>query len=119
METNNIPLIMDKLDNIISEDRSRKFSNAIIVKIIVILQIYGISYRSSGKFFSNHPELLNLVGISEIQDFRTLSYRALRMDWHEINAGIIESDCENAAIDGFIVKTCKDSTAQRRRGSMK
>jgi hypothetical protein len=52
----------------------------LFLKIIVILQIYGISYRSSGSFFSNHPELMNLVGISEIPNFRILSYRALRMD---------------------------------------
>jgi hypothetical protein len=88
----------------------------------VILQIYGISYRSSNRFFNNHPELMDLVGISEIPDIRPLSYRALRMDWHEINAGIIdliESNGENAAIDSFIVKTCKHTTAQRRGKSGK
>ena len=114
MEANHIPLIMERLNNIISEDRLGRLYNAIIVKIIVILQIYGISYRSSFKFFNNHPELMNLVGIRKIPDFRTLSYRALRIDWHEINAGIIdliESNGENAAIDSFIVKTCKHTTA--------
>ena len=92
------------------------------MKIIVILQIYGISYRSSNRFFNNHPELMNLVGIGKIPDFRTLSYRALRIDWHEINAGIIdliESNGENAAIDSFIAKTCRYATAQRRRKSGK
>ncbi len=120
MDANHIPLIMDRLDKIVSEDRLRKFSNRIIVKIIVVLQIYGISYRSSGKFFSNHQELMNLVGTDQIPDFRTLSYRALRMDWHEINAGIIdliESNGENSAIDSFVVQTCKYTTAQRRRRS--
>lgn len=109
---------MEKLDKIVSEDRKRKFSIRIIVKIIVILEVYGISYRSSGRFFSNHPELMNLVVTNRIPDFRTLSYRALRMDWHEINARIIdpmESNGENAALDSFIVNTCKDSTAKRRR----
>lgn len=100
-----IPLIMDRLDNIIFEDKLRRFSNAIIVKIIVILEIYGISYRSLGRFFSNHPELMNLLRTKRIPDFRTPLYRALRMDWHG----------RNAAIDGFIVKTCKDSIAQGRR----
>ncbi len=122
MEANHIPLIMDRLDKIVSEDRLRKFSNGIVVKIIVILQIYGISYRSSGKFFNNHPELMDLVSIRKIPDFCTLSYRALRIDWHEINVGIIdliESNGENAAIDSFIVKTCKHTTAQRRRKSGK
>ena len=112
MGANHIQPIMDSLDKIVSEDRLRRFSNAIMVKIIVIQQIYGILYISSGKFFNNHPELLNLVGINKIPNFRTLSYRALRMGWHETNAGIIESDCENAAIDSLIVKTCKYSTAQ-------
>ncbi|WP_443367647.1 transposase [Cuniculiplasma sp. SKW4] len=38
------------------------------------------------------------------------------MDWHEINVGLIDlidTGNENAAIDSFIVKTCKDSTAQK------
>ena len=99
MEANHIPLIMERLDKIVSEDRIRKFSNRIIVKIIVILQIYGISYRSSGKFFNNHPELMSIVGIKRIPDFRTLSYRTITMDWHEINASLkclseIETICE-------------------------
>ncbi len=33
---------------------------------------------------------MDLVGISEIQDFRTLSNREVRIDWHEINARIID-----------------------------
>ena len=120
MDTNHIPLIMERLDKIVSEDRAKKFSNRVIVKILVILEIYGISYRSSRKFFNNHPELMDLLRIHVIPNFRTLSYRAFRMDWHEINAGIIDlmdTGNENAAIDSFIVKTCKDSTAQRMRKS--
>ena len=63
---------------------------------------------------------MGLLRIHVIPNFRTLSYRAFRMDWHEINAGIIDlmdTGNENAAIDSFIVKTCKDSTAQRMRKS--
>jgi hypothetical protein len=52
-----IPLIMDLVDKIISEDRKRKYSNALILKILLITQIYGISYRSTEKFFINHPDL--------------------------------------------------------------
>ena len=77
MDTNHIPLIMERVDKIVSKDRSRKFSNSGIVKI---LQIYCISYRSSGKFFNNHPELMSIVGIKRIPNFHTLSYRAIRMD---------------------------------------
>ena len=119
MDTNHIPLIMERVDKIVSEDRSRKFSNSVIVKILVILQIYCISYSSSGKFFNNHPELMSIVGIKRIPNFRTLSYRSIRMDWHEINASLIDTGNENAAIDSFIVKTCEHTTAKRRRRSMK
>ncbi|WMT55293.1 hypothetical protein [Acidiplasma sp.] len=37
---------MQRLDKIVAEDRIRKYSNKLIVKIIVILKIYGVSYRS-------------------------------------------------------------------------
>ena len=33
--------MMQRLDKIVKEDRIRKYSTAIIVKIIVILKIYG------------------------------------------------------------------------------
>ena len=46
MEANHIPIIMQRLDKIVAEDRIRKYSNKLIVKIIVILKIYGVSYRS-------------------------------------------------------------------------
>jgi uncharacterized membrane protein len=46
MEAYHIPLIMQRLDKIVAEDRIRKYSNKLIVKIIVILKIYGASYRS-------------------------------------------------------------------------
>ena len=80
MDTNHIPLIMESLDKIVSEDRAKKFSNMVIVKTLVILEIYGISYRSSRKFFNNHPELMDLLRIHVTPNFRTLSYRAIRMD---------------------------------------
>ena len=41
MEANQIPIIMQRLDKIVAEDRIRKYSTALIVKIIVILKIYG------------------------------------------------------------------------------
>jgi len=39
------------------------------------------------------------------------------IDWHYVNAMILDlisTEKENAAIDSFIVKTCKNSTAVRR-----
>ena len=40
------------------------------------------------------------------------------IDWHYVNAMILDlisTEKENAAIDSFIVKTCKNSTAMRRK----
>jgi hypothetical protein len=118
MAANQIPLIMERLDKIVTEDRSRKYSNALIIKIIVILKFYNISYRSSKYFFNNHREFMDLLNITGIPDFRTLSYRSLRIDWHYINSAIVDiinPENDNAAIDSSIVKTCRDTTAQRRR----
>ncbi len=42
MEAPYIPLIMERLAQIVTDDRSRKYPTALIVKIIVILTIYGI-----------------------------------------------------------------------------
>ena len=113
-----IPVIMDLVDKIISEDRKRKYSNALILKILLITQIYGISYRSTEKFIKNHLDLKEAICLNEITNFRTLSRRARMIDWHYVNAMILDlifTEKENAAIDSFIVKTCKNSTAVRRR----
>ena len=75
-----IPVIMDLVDKIISEDR--KYSNALVVKILLIIQIYGIPYRSTEKFFKNHPDLKMAICLNEIPNFRTLSRRARIIDWH-------------------------------------
>ena len=122
MEANHIPLIMQRLDKIFAEDRIRKYSTTLIVKIIVILKIYGISYRSSKYFFNNHKEFMELLNITDMPYFRTLSYRSLRIDWHLINSSIIDiinPYNDSAAVDSSIVKTCKDTTAQRRRKNKK
>ena len=114
--------MMQRLDKIVKEDRIRKYSTAIIVKIIVILKIYGVSYRSSKYFYNNHTEFMELLNITDIPNFRTLSYRSLRIDWHLINSSIIDMinpDNDNAAVDSSVVKTCKDTTTQRRRKNKK
>ena len=122
MAANQISLIMERLDKIVTEYRSRKYSNALIVKIIIILKFYNISYRSSKYFFYNHGEFMELLNIKDIPNFRTLTYRSLRIDWHytySVIMDIINPDNDNATIDLSIVKTCKDTTAQRRRKSRK
>jgi len=48
-----IPVIMDLVDKIISEDM--KYYNPLVVKILLIIQMYGVSYRSTEKFFNNQP----------------------------------------------------------------
>ena len=117
MAANQIPLIMRRLDKIVAEDRIRKYSTILIVKIIVILKIYGVSYRSSKYFFNNHREFMELLSITDIPDFRTLSYRSLRIGWHYINSSIIDiinPYNDSAAVDSSVVKICKDTTTQRR-----
>lgn len=64
MTANGIPLIMEMLAQIVTEEMARKYSTAPIIKIIVILRIYGISYRSSKHFFNNHREFMALLGSS-------------------------------------------------------
>ena len=50
---------MEIIDSIGSQDeRKRKYSNRQIMKILVLLNIFGISYRSARKFphFRNYQE---------------------------------------------------------------
>ena len=73
MTDKHIPLIMDVIDNIVSPDsRTRKYSDKQILKILVLLHIFNISYRSSGIFLENHREYMELIGINEITSFQTL-----------------------------------------------
>ncbi len=63
MPTQHIPLIMELIDNIVSPDqRRRKYTDRQILKILVLLQIFGISYRSAGVFLINHEEYLTMMG---------------------------------------------------------
>ena len=80
MAANQIPLIMERLAQIVTEDGAGKYPTALIVIVIVILIIYVISYRSSKYFFNNHREFMGLLDITDIPDFRTLSYRSPRID---------------------------------------
>ena len=118
MTATHITIVMDLIDNIVIEDRKRKYSNSLIVKILVMLQLYGISYRSSKNFFLNHVDIMETIGMKDIPNFRTLSRRSRTIDWHLVNAVVLDliaTERENSAIDSFIVKTCKQSTASRRR----
>ena len=45
MGLNQIPLIMERLDKIVTEDRARKYTTALTVNIIAILKFYNILYR--------------------------------------------------------------------------
>ncbi len=75
---------MEIIDNIIPDSPDKKYTDRQILKILILLQIFGISYRSSRIFFINHEEYLAMMGIREIQSFQTLSmYR--KFDLHTIN----------------------------------
>ena len=118
MQDTHIPLIMQIIDNIVSPDsRRRKYSDRQILKILILLQIFNISYRSSGIFLENHREYMELIGIKDIPSFQTLSRRSRSFDLHAINMIIqlMHSVNEIAAFDSFMIHTCKQSTAERRR----
>ena len=66
MAANRIPLIMQRLGKIVAEYRIKKYSTTFIVKIIVILKIYGVSCRSSKYLFNNHREFIELLNIKDI-----------------------------------------------------
>jgi hypothetical protein len=118
MHDKHIPLIVEIIDNIVSpDDRKRKYSDREILKILVLLQIFRISYRSAKIFLTNHEEYLRMIGIREIPSFQTLSRSARLFDLHAINREVtfLYSMESIAAIDSFIVHTCKHSTAVRRK----
>lgn len=65
-------------------------------------------------FLTNHGEYLRMIGMSEVPSFQTLPRM---LDLHAINREIaflyyIE---EIAAVDSFMIHTCKYSTAVRRK----
>jgi len=89
MPSKRIPLIMNLIDKIVSPDeRKRKYTDRQIVKILMLLQIFHISYRSSAIFLGKHPEYMEMIGIGTIPSFQTLSRRARSIDMHEINSEI-------------------------------
>ena len=77
MPSQHIPLIMDLIDNIVSPDeRKRKYSDKQILKILILLQIFNISYQSSVIFLTSHEKYLRMIGIKDMPSFQTLSRRA-------------------------------------------
>ena len=118
MPEQHIPSIMEIIDNIVlPDDRKRKYTERQILKILVLLQIFSISYRSSRIFLTNHDEYLAMAGVREIPSFQTLSRRVRMIDLHAINREIafLYSMEEIAAVDSFMIHTCKYSTAMRRK----
>ncbi|WP_298277051.1 hypothetical protein [Ferroplasma sp.] len=118
MPPQQIPLIMEIIDNIVSPDnRKRKYTDRQIVKTLIVLQIFNISYRSDRIFLTNYEDYIRMAGIKEIPSFQTLSRRARMIDLHAINNEItsLYSIESIAAIDSFMIHTCKHSTAMRRK----
>jgi hypothetical protein len=109
---------MEIMDNIVlPDDRKRKYTDRQILKLLVLLQIFSISYRSARIFLRNHEEYLRMIGLKEIPSFQTLSRRARMLDLHAINREIafLHSMESIAAVDSFMIHTCKYSTAMRRK----
>jgi IS5 family transposase len=118
MPDKHIPMIMQIIDNMVSiDERKRKYTDRQILKILVLLQIFNISYRSSGIFLRNHEEYMRMIGIREIPSFQTLSRRDRSFDIHAISSHIAMTYSMGtiAAIDSFMIHTCKYSTAVRRK----
>ncbi len=91
-----IPLIMEIIDNIVSpDDRRGKYSDKQILKILILLWIFGISHRSSGIFLRNHKECIELIRIKIYHHFR------------------LSQEGQYASIS--MVNTCKYFTADRKR----
>ena len=112
------PIAMEIIDNIIPLDSPNiRYTDRQILKILILLQIFGISYRSSRIFFINHEEYLAMIGIRDIPSFQTLSRRSRKFDLHAINQEIafLYSMEECAAMDSFTIHTCRYSTAMRRK----
>ena len=106
MPQQHIPLIMELIDNIVSPDqRKKEYSDKQILKLLVLLQIFNISYRSSKIFLTNHEGHLIMIGLKEIPSFQTLSRRSRSMDLHAINRSItfLCSMRECAAVDSLLI----------------
>ena len=74
MPEQHIPLVMEIIDKIVSPDvRKRKYTDRQIVKLLIVLQIFNISYRSARIFLTNHEEYLRIAGLKEIPSFQILS----------------------------------------------
>ena len=118
MPDKHIPLIMEFIDNIVlPDDRKRKYTDRQIMKLLVLLQIFRISYRSARVFLINHEGYRRMIGLNEIPSFQTLSRRARMLDLHAVNREItfLYSMESIAAVDSFMIHTCKYSTAARRK----
>ncbi len=120
MPEQHIPLIMQIMDKIVSpDDRKRKYTDLQILKVLVLLQIFRISYRSASIFLRNHEEYLRMTGLNEIPSFQTLSRRARLSDLHAINREItfIYTMESIAAIDSFMIHSCKKENMEELQGS--
>ena len=118
MPEKHIPLIMEIIDKIVSPDnRKRKYTDRQILKVLIVLQIFNISHRSARIFLTNHEEYIRMAVLKEIPSFQTLSRRARMIDLHAINREItfIYSVESIAAMDSFMINTCKHSIAMRRK----
>ena len=71
MSEKHIPLIMEIIEKIVSsDDRKKKYTDRHIVKTLIVLQIFNISYRSARTILTNHEEYIRMAGLRRYQAFR-------------------------------------------------
>jgi|GEM_PF-4520855 len=61
-----IPVIMDLVDKIISEDRKRKYSNALVVKILFLQSLYNLSDQQAEKEIHDRISFMNFLDYPDI-----------------------------------------------------
>ena len=99
------------------DDRRRRYMDWKILEIIILLQLFGLFYRSAKIFLTNNKKYLRITEINVILRSQTLPKKARLFDLQTINSEIyfLYSMEFIAAIDSFMVHTGKHSTALSKR----
>ena len=102
--------------------RNKEYDETTILKLLVLLTLAKKSYRRAKRFLEGNGEYIEYLGLKTIPSFQTLCRRAKRIPLHEIVQKITKlfTDLEGlerkeVTVDLFRERSCKGSTAQRRR----
>lgn len=90
------------------DDRRRRYMYWKTLEIIILLQLFGIFYRSAKILLTNNKKYLRMTEINVISSSQTLPKKARLFDLQTINSEIyfLYSMEFIAAIDSFMVHTC-------------